>query len=95
MRLVVQRVTRAKVTVAGEIVGEIGRGYLALAGVEEGDTDEDMRYGVEKLVGRRDSVGLPVHTAGRRAAWPQAQLFKCRKAGDCRPDDRPDGGGNC
>jgi len=53
MRLVVQRVTRAKVTVHGEITGEIGSGFLALAGVEGGDTDEDMRYGVEKLVGLR------------------------------------------
>lgn len=53
MRLVVQRVSRAKVTVAGEIVGEIGQGFLALAGVENGDTDEDMRYAVEKLVGLR------------------------------------------
>ena len=60
MRLVVQRVTRAKVTVEGEIVGEIGKGYLALVGVETGDTDDDMRYGVEKLVGLRvfeDSEG--------------------------------------
>ena len=60
MRVVVQRVTRAKVTVEGEIVGEIGKGYLALVGVETGDTDDDMRYGVEKLVGLRvfeDSEG--------------------------------------
>ncbi len=53
MRLVVQRVTRAKVMVDGRVTGEIGRGYLVLAGVESGDTDEDMRYGVEKLVGLR------------------------------------------
>ena len=53
MRIVVQRVTRAKVTVDGEIVGEIGKGYLALVGVETGDTDDDMRYGVEKLIGLR------------------------------------------
>ena len=60
MRLVVQRVTRAKVTVEGEVVGEIGKGYLALVGVETGDTDDDMRYSVEKLVGLRvfeDSEG--------------------------------------
>lgn len=53
MRLVVQRVSRAKVSVGGDVVGEIGRGFLALVGVESGDTDEDMRYGVEKLVGLR------------------------------------------
>jgi len=53
MRLVVQRVARAKVTVDGEIVGEIGRGFLVLAGAQQGDTDEDMRYGAEKVVGLR------------------------------------------
>jgi D-tyrosyl-tRNA(Tyr) deacylase len=53
MRIVVQRVSRAKVTVAGEVVGEVGVGYLALVGVETGDTDDDMRYGVEKLIGLR------------------------------------------
>lgn len=53
MRLVVQRVSRAKVTVNGATAGEIGQGYLALVGVERGDTEDDMRYGVEKLVGLR------------------------------------------
>lgn len=53
MRVVVQRVSRAKVTVAGETKGEVGKGYLALVGVEDGDTDDDMRYGVEKLIGLR------------------------------------------
>ncbi len=53
MRLVVQRVSRAKVSVGGDVAGEIGRGFLALEGVESGDTDDDMRYVVEKLVGLR------------------------------------------
>jgi D-tyrosyl-tRNA(Tyr) deacylase len=53
MRIVVQRVTRASVTAAGSVAGEIGPGLLALVGVERGDTDEDMRYGVEKLAGLR------------------------------------------
>ena len=53
MRLVVQRVSRAKVSVGGDVAGEIGHGFLVLVGVESGDTDEDMRYGVEKLTGLR------------------------------------------
>ena len=53
MRLVVQRVSRAKVSVGGAVSGEIGRGFLVLVGVESGDTDEDMRYGIEKLTGLR------------------------------------------
>lgn len=41
MRVVLQRVRWARVEVAGEVVGEIGAGLLALVGVEEGDTAED------------------------------------------------------
>ena len=53
MRVVVQRVNRAKVTVAGETVGQIGKGFLALVGAACGDTEGDMLYGVEKLAGLR------------------------------------------
>ena len=38
MRAVVQRVSRAKVTVGGKLPGEIGRGFLVLLGVADGDT---------------------------------------------------------
>lgn len=41
MRAVVQRVTRARVTVEGETVGQIGPGLLALVGVAEGDGEEE------------------------------------------------------
>ena len=53
MRLVIQRVTRASVTVEGEIVGQIGDGYLVLVGAEEGDTAEDARFCAEKIAGLR------------------------------------------
>lgn len=44
MRLVLQRVSRASVRIDGEVVGQIGVGLLALAGVREGDdTDEAAR----------------------------------------------------
>jgi D-tyrosyl-tRNA(Tyr) deacylase len=43
MRLVVQRVARARVTVDGEPVGAIGAGLLVLVGVERGDDDEQAR----------------------------------------------------
>ena len=38
MKLVVQRVSKASVTVEGEIVGKINKGYMVLLGVKEGDT---------------------------------------------------------
>lgn len=53
MRAVLQRVTRASVTVEGTVTGEIGKGLLILFGAEEGDTNEDMDYVVKKCVNMR------------------------------------------
>ncbi len=53
MRAVVQRVSRAKVTVDGEIVGEIGRGLLVLLGIAPEDTTEQVRWLADKIVGLR------------------------------------------
>lgn len=49
MRAVVQRVSRAKVTVDGDITGEIGQGLLVLLGVSGRDTESDADYLVEKI----------------------------------------------
>jgi D-tyrosyl-tRNA(Tyr) deacylase len=53
MRAVVQRVSRAKVTVNGEITGEIGLGLLVLLGVGAGDTRAEADYLAEKTIGLR------------------------------------------
>lgn len=53
MRCVVQRVTRAQVTVEGETVGQIGKGFMVLVGVESEDGPKDMSYCVEKIAGLR------------------------------------------
>jgi D-tyrosyl-tRNA(Tyr) deacylase len=53
MRAVVQRVSRAEVTVNGEIAGEIGEGLLVLLGVGRDDTEADATYLAEKIVGLR------------------------------------------
>lgn len=53
MRLVVQRVARAQVSVDGEIVGKIGRGYLVLVGAQTGDGESDARLCADKLAGLR------------------------------------------
>ena len=53
MRCVVQRVSRASVTVAGERVSEIGRGFMVLVGALEGDGEEDARYCADKIAGLR------------------------------------------
>lgn len=53
MRCVIQRVTRASVTVSGEVVGKIGRGFMVLLGAENGDGEADARYCAEKIAGLR------------------------------------------
>lgn len=53
MRAVVQRVTRSSVTVAGKVVGEIGRGLTVLIGVRDGDTEEEARWLAHKIAGLR------------------------------------------
>ena len=53
MRAVVQRVTRAKVTVEGEVVGEIAQGLVVLLGVACDDTTADAEYLAEKIAALR------------------------------------------
>ena len=53
MRCVIQKVTRAEVSVAGESVGKIGDGYMVLVGAQTGDTEADARYCAEKIAGLR------------------------------------------
>ena len=53
MRLVIQRVLESSVRVDGEIVGSIGRGFMVLCGVEDGDTQDDLRYCIDKTVNLR------------------------------------------
>ncbi len=70
MRLVIQRVSRAAVRVAGETVGAIGRGMLVLVGVERGDLPPAALAAAAKLAGLRlfgDAAGrmnLDTATAG-------------------------------
>ena len=53
MRTVIQRVTRASVTVEGKIVSSIKDGLLVLIGVEDVDTDDDIEYLTSKIVNLR------------------------------------------
>jgi D-tyrosyl-tRNA(Tyr) deacylase len=53
MRAVVQRVSRCRVTVDGNVVGEIGTGLLVLLGVSKADNEAAADYLVEKIMGLR------------------------------------------
>jgi D-tyrosyl-tRNA(Tyr) deacylase len=53
MKALLQRVTRASVSVGGEVVGRIGPGLVVLVGIAEGDTAEDARYLARRTVNLR------------------------------------------
>src|SRR3979409_152870 len=53
MRAVVQRVTRAKVTVDDRLIGEIGKGLVVLLGIARDDTKLDAAYLAEKVTALR------------------------------------------
>ena len=91
MRCVVQKVTRASVTVAGELVGEIGMGYMVLVGAEEGDTEADVIYCADKIVGLRvfedadDKLNLSVKDVGGSVLL----VYQFTLLGDARKGRRP------
>jgi D-tyrosyl-tRNA(Tyr) deacylase len=49
MRVVIQRVTRASVTIGGVLKSKIGKGFMVLLGIEEADNQEDVEYLCQKL----------------------------------------------
>ena len=60
MKALLQRTSKASVTVDGEVVGRIGNGLVILLGVAVGDTEKDAKYLVDKILGLRifdDSAG--------------------------------------
>ena len=72
MKTVIQRVSRASVTIGGEVKSAIGKGYMILLGVADGDTEEDVDWLVKKTAALRifdDAEGvmnLPVTAVGGR-----------------------------
>ena len=91
MRALVQRVTKARVTVAGEVTGQIERGLLVLLGVGHGDSTRDVAWMAEKLAGLRifdDEAGKMnlslADVGGGMLVVSQFTLF-----GDCRKGKRP------
>ena len=53
MRVVIQRVSHASVTIEGQKKSQIGAGFLILLGIEQTDTQEDIAWLVRKIVGLR------------------------------------------
>ena len=53
MRIVLQRVSSASVSIGGRVVGSVGRGFCVLAGFSESDTAEEVEWRVDKVHGLR------------------------------------------
>jgi len=53
MRVLLQRVSRAEVRVAGDVVGRIDRGFLVLVGITDTDTEAKVQWMAEKVAGLR------------------------------------------
>ncbi len=91
MRACVQRVSQAKVTVAGQTTGEIGLGLLVLLGVAVADTADHARWLAEKIAGLRifeDQAGkMNLSLADAGGAMLVVSQFTL--LGDCRRGRRP------
>lgn len=91
MRAVVQRVSSASVTVDGTVVGEIGRGFLVLLGVADDDTQDDVVYLAQKVVGLRvfeDEDGK-MNRALADVGGAMLVVSQFTLLGDCRKGRRP------
>ncbi|MCD7810762.1 MAG: D-tyrosyl-tRNA(Tyr) deacylase [Ruminococcus sp.] len=91
MRIVLQRVLSASVSVDGRVCGKIGKGYLVLLGVGEGDTEAECRRLADKIINLRifsdenDKINLSLEqVGGELLIVSQFTLYA-----DCRKGNRP------
>ena len=91
MRALIQRVKRGSVTIDGTLHGEIGKGFVVLLGVKEGDTESEARYLAEKTAALRvfeddqNKMNLSLKDIGGSAlVVSQFTLY-----GDTRKGNRP------
>ena len=91
MRAVLTRVNSASVTIDGQVVGQIGRGFLILLGIGPNDTEKECRYLAEKALGLRiftdenDKMNLGLAAVGGQVlVVSQFTLY-----GNCRKGRRP------
>ena len=89
MRAVIQRVSRASVTIEGAVKAEIGQGFLILLGVCDEDSAEDVEWLVKKVANLRvfnDDNGVMnrsiIETGGNCLVVSQFTLFASYKKGN-------------
>jgi len=92
MRVVIQRVRRAAVTVGGQITGSISRGLLVFLGIGKDDTQADIDFIADKVVNLRifeDAAGK-MNRSVRDIAGGVLLVSQFTLFGDCRKGRRPD-----
>ena len=91
MRAVVQRVTRASVTIDGEVVGEIEKGLVVLLGIARDDTRDDADYLVPKIAALRifDDAAGRMNVAVKEIGGGLLIVSQFTLYGDVRKGRRP------
>jgi len=91
MRAVVQRVSRAKVTVGGEVTGDVDLGLLVLLGVGAGDKRADADYLAEKTIGLRifEDAGGKMNLSVAEVGGALLVVSQFTLYGDARRGKRP------
>ena len=70
MKLVIQKCSKAKVSIEGKVVGKIGKGFVLLVGITHNDTAKDAEYLAKKVAGMRlfedadDKINLSLADVG-------------------------------
>ena len=91
MRIVIQKVNHASVTVGDELVSSIGPGFMVLVGSEEGDGDTDVKFIAQKISGMRifedadDKLNLSIKDVGGEVLL----VSQFTLLGDARKGRRP------
>ena len=101
MRVVLQRVKHASVSIDSKVHGKIGRGYVLLVGVADSDGDDEIAYLAHKIDklrifeddadrysrrSRGNFVNFSVHTVCRYQEGQPAKLYESRRSRPCQSD---------
>ena len=91
MRVVVQRVKKASVTVNGEIVGEIGQGLLLLVGIKKDDTEEEAAFVANKISNLRifEDSEQKMNVSAKNQQAEILSISQFTLYGDTRRGNRP------
>ncbi len=91
MRFVIQRVSEASVRVSGEIIGEIGQGFMVLIGVSAGDSEAEADRLVKKMLGLRifEDENGKTNLSLRDVGGSLLLISQFTLYADCRKGNRP------